>query len=249
MSPPYSPTSPSVTLRGQDLDLPARAKDRMSGRPQNYQDQALDLQKARASDNNRQFDMSPFLPSPPSLSISTTVRMPPNTRSMLRTPVTAGGASTSWSGHDDTILLNARSRSLGWREIQRENFPQKTPNACRKRYERLVAKRRGPDWDHEKFEKLCREYCQRREQTWKPLADAVGEPWEDIEKAVSLEPIQRILIVAMLIGDISSASKRASSPSSVPAAPPREVVLGEILLLTRPPIVAHPPLQVGRECL
>jgi hypothetical protein len=115
--------------------------------------------------------------------------LPQHYRQNLRTPVvlTPSSDSWAWSRNDDDILINARSRCLGWAQIQREHFPLITPNACRKRYERLVAKRRGPHWDHEKSEKLSREYSLLREQTWKPLADAVGEEWEDVEKAVSPE--------------------------------------------------------------
>ncbi|GAD99690.1 predicted protein [Paecilomyces variotii No. 5] len=88
-----------------------------------------------------------------------------------------------WQDEEDSILLNARSRGQGWGQIQRENFPSKTPNACRKRYERLVAKKRGNNWDEAKFEKLGLLYKQLREQIWKPLANAMDEPWEDVEKA------------------------------------------------------------------
>ncbi|KAL1969116.1 hypothetical protein VTN77DRAFT_370 [Rasamsonia byssochlamydoides] len=153
----------------------------MSDRP----NQPLDpSQKARDSvDHNRRLGINYILPSHPPLSISTTVRMQRSARSTLGTPVTATNPSTSWSTHDDNILMNARARGHGWSQIQKEHFPLKTPNACRKRYERLVAKRRGPDWDHEKLERLCREYSQLREQTWKPLADAIGEKWQDVEKA------------------------------------------------------------------
>jgi hypothetical protein len=84
--------------------------------------------------------------------------------------------------------MQARAHSHGWGQIQKEHFPKKTANACRKRYERLVAKRRGPEWDQEKLERLSVEYNRLREQTWQTLAFAVGEKWQDVEKAVSINP-------------------------------------------------------------
>lgn len=99
--------------------------------------------------------------------------------------ITSNTSSTSWPSRDDNILINARTQGQGWSQIQKEHFPGKTANACRKRYERLVAKRRGSDWGIEKLEKLGAEYRLLREQTWKPLADAMGERWQDVEKAVS----------------------------------------------------------------
>lgn len=94
--------------------------------------------------------------------------------------------SVPWPSRDDNLLIAARLQGLGWGQIQKEHFPTKTPNACRKRYERLIAKRRGSDWDSERFERLGIRYRELREQTWRPLADAVGEKWQDVEKIVSL---------------------------------------------------------------
>ena len=108
------------------------------------------------------------------------------------TPVTPGhggvqgsnNPSAPWTTRDDDILLQARAQSHGWNQIQRDHFPNKTPNACRKRYERLT-KRRGSDWNDERMDRVTHRYMQMREQTWRPLADAVGEDWQDVEKLVS----------------------------------------------------------------
>lgn len=226
----------------------------MSGRPNQPQDPT---HKARDSaDHNRRLGVTSVLPGQLSFSVSTTVHMQRRTRSTLGAPGTASSNySTSWSTHDDNILMNARARSHGWSQIQKEHFPLKTPNACRKRYERLVAKKRGPDWDPEKLERLSREYCQLREQTWKPLADAMGEKWQDVEKVVSLNPaptkgaysLQKKTI--MLIDDLCSALTRASGLYSLPAAPAREILPRKVLLLMRPPAVIRPrtlPVKVGR---
>lgn len=94
-------------------------------------------------------------------------------------------SSGPWQDEEDNILLNARSRGHGWKQIQKEYFPSKSSNACRKRYERLIAKKRGSSWDEAKFEKLGILYKQLREQIWMPLAEVMDESWEDVEKAVS----------------------------------------------------------------
>lgn len=106
------------------------------------------------------------------------------------TPVTPGGFSSTtsivpWSAHDDEILLAARAQGHGWNQIQSRHFPAKTANACRKRYERLIAKRRGSEWDNERIDRITRRYFDMRERMWRPLAEAEGENWEDVEKLVS----------------------------------------------------------------
>lgn len=100
---------------------------------------------------------------------------------------TPSNSSSPWSGHDDDILTSARSQSLGWAQIQKDHFPTKTPNACRKRYERLVAKKRSHDWDQERIERLAAHYLELREQIWKPLAQVIGESWEEVEKKVGFK--------------------------------------------------------------
>ncbi|KAL2218606.1 hypothetical protein M432DRAFT_590676 [Thermoascus aurantiacus ATCC 26904] len=103
--------------------------------------------------------------------------------------------SVPWPSRDDNLLIAARLQGLGWGQIQKEHFPTKTPNACRKRYERLIAKRRGSDWDSERFERLGIRYRELREQTWRPLADAVGEKWQDVEKICFERGLRSLLSV------------------------------------------------------
>ena len=121
---------------------------------------------------------------------STTILPPIITSNFNNVPVdharTPSNSSSPWSGHDDNILTSARSQSLGWAQIQKDHFPSKTPNACRKRYERLVAKKRSHDWDQERIERLAAHYVELRDQIWKPLAQVVGENWEEVEKKVCL---------------------------------------------------------------
>lgn len=94
--------------------------------------------------------------------------------------------SGPWSPGDDEILLQARAQAHSWNQIQKDHFPNKTPNACRKRFERLEAKRRGSDWSDARRERVTHQYMQMREQMWRPLADSVGENWQEVEKLVSL---------------------------------------------------------------
>ncbi|KAL2014564.1 hypothetical protein VTN00DRAFT_2089 [Thermoascus crustaceus] len=103
--------------------------------------------------------------------------------------------SVPWPSRDDNLLVAARLQGHGWGQIQKEHFPSKTPNACRKRYERLIAKRRGSDWDSERFERLGTRYRELREQTWKPLADAVGEKWQDVEKVCFERGLRSLLSI------------------------------------------------------
>ena len=94
--------------------------------------------------------------------------------------------SNPWSSDEDDILVHARTRGLGWNQIHERHFQSKSANACRKRYERLMIKRRGTDWDEARLERMAVGYRDMREQMWKPLAHRVGERWEHVEKAVSL---------------------------------------------------------------
>ncbi len=81
--------------------------------------------------------------------------------------------------------MQARSMNMAWGAIHEKHFPTKTANACRKRYERLMLKRRGTDWDEDRTARLAMAYKGMREQTWSPLAKELGERWEHVEKAVS----------------------------------------------------------------
>ncbi|KAK2806313.1 hypothetical protein FQN51_007354 [Onygenales sp. PD_10] len=111
------------------------------------------------------------------------------------TPATPSSQSGPWSAHDDEVLLSARAQGLGWNQIQRENFQIKTPNACRKRFERLVQKRKGAEWEGERVEKVAKVYSQMRSDIWRPLAEATGESWEDVERLVgcTLSPPNNVL--------------------------------------------------------
>lgn len=96
-------------------------------------------------------------------------------------------AATAWTEEEDNVLIDARASSLDWKRIQQQHFPQKTHNACRKRHERLMARRHSDDWEGPKLELLAKEYMNIRPQMWSMLANMLGEPkWQLIETIVSL---------------------------------------------------------------
>ena len=93
--------------------------------------------------------------------------------------------SQTWSPEDDELLMRARQQGLDWQYIALKHFPDKTSNACRKRYERLMEKQNRADyWDRVKFETLAKAYVDVREEMWKILADRVDEKWYTVVEAV-----------------------------------------------------------------
>ncbi|KAI9675133.1 MAG: hypothetical protein M1817_001541 [Caeruleum heppii] len=90
-------------------------------------------------------------------------------------------ASTAWTPQEDRLLMEARARGENWGPIQQAHFATKTPNACRKRHERLREKRNVENWDEERLEGLAKEYMIMRKEIWSPLADRVGEKWSVVE--------------------------------------------------------------------
>ncbi|KAI9849475.1 MAG: hypothetical protein M1837_004095 [Sclerophora amabilis] len=89
--------------------------------------------------------------------------------------------STAWTPSEDQILMNTRAQGLNWAPIQQAHFPNKTPNACRKRHERLMERRNAEDWDADKLESLAKEYLNLRKDMWSMLANQVGEKWQVVE--------------------------------------------------------------------
>ncbi|KAE8551077.1 hypothetical protein TMatcc_009170 [Talaromyces marneffei ATCC 18224] len=172
--------SPSLTLSGHDCDLVEITNGFIRGGP-------LDISPPTSPDLYRSLLRGPFIvemgssphqtTSPPE-SVRKAVK-PGRQRSLNESGT---NHASNWSYHDDTVLINARARGQGWSQIQKEHFLNKTANACRKRHERLVAKRRGTEWNQEMLEKLSTEYSRCREQIWQPLANAIGEKWQDVEK-------------------------------------------------------------------
>lgn len=97
-------------------------------------------------------------------------------------------SSGAWSQQDDRNLLAARTSGLNWAQIQTNYFPNKSPNACRKRHERLMERKNTDDWDARKNEKIAKEYMSMRKEVWQPLALRVGEKWSVVEAKVRDAP-------------------------------------------------------------
>jgi hypothetical protein len=102
------------------------------------------------------------------------------------TSSSAARNATVWNSTDDEILLQARASGLNWGPIKRQYFPNKTPNACRKRHERILLQRQGEDWDTAKLELLAQEYAAVRKEMWEVLAARLGEKWSLVEAKVSV---------------------------------------------------------------
>lgn len=98
-------------------------------------------------------------------------------------------SSGAWSPQDDQNLLTARQQGLNWAQIQSTYFPHKSPNACRKRHERLLERRGADDWDARKLERLAKDYMSMRKEIWQGLAARTGEKWMVVEAKVRFSPL------------------------------------------------------------
>lgn len=111
-------------------------------------------------------------------------------RGSISTASAAGGStrSSSWSTQDDETLIQARTQGLNWNQIAPKHFPNKSPNACRKRHERLMERMNAEQWDGVKLDVLAQAYMEVRRDMWSLLAARVGEKWQLVETKVSLLP-------------------------------------------------------------
>lgn len=104
--------------------------------------------------------------------------------SLAHAPVSHRASSGAWSPQEDTQLLNARMQGLNWNQIKDTYFPNKSPNACRKRHERLMERKGSDDWDKRKLQRLAKEYMGMRREIWSGLAERTGEKWMVVEQKV-----------------------------------------------------------------
>jgi hypothetical protein len=113
-------------------------------------------------------------------------KAPPSHRNSVSTASAAGGGtrSSSWSAKDDETLIQARAQGLNWNQISPKHFPQKSPNACRKRHERLMERQNAEQWDGVKLDILAQAYMDVRRDMWSILAARVGEKWTLVEQKV-----------------------------------------------------------------
>ncbi|KAM3083917.1 hypothetical protein ACMFMG_001979 [Clarireedia jacksonii] len=91
-------------------------------------------------------------------------------------------SSGAWNPVDDRTLMAARKQGMNWAPIQQTYFPNKTPNACRKRHERLMERQSTDDWNNVKTESLAKHYMDMRKEIWSGLAAATGEKWNVVEQ-------------------------------------------------------------------
>ncbi|TVY33177.1 hypothetical protein LOCC1_G008139 [Lachnellula occidentalis] len=91
-------------------------------------------------------------------------------------------SSGAWNSTDDHTLMQARSQGMNWAPIQQAYFPNKTPNACRKRHERLMERRNADGWDGIKLENMAKCYMGMRKEIWQGLAEQTGEKWNVVEQ-------------------------------------------------------------------
>ncbi|PSN70013.1 hypothetical protein BS50DRAFT_302627 [Corynespora cassiicola Philippines] len=93
-----------------------------------------------------------------------------------------GARSSSWSTKDDETLIQARAQGMNWNQIAPKHFPLKSPNACRKRHERLMERQNVEQWDGIKLDVLAQAYMKVRREMWGILANEVGEKWTVVEQ-------------------------------------------------------------------
>ncbi|KAK3182552.1 hypothetical protein K4F52_006192 [Lecanicillium sp. MT-2017a] len=91
-------------------------------------------------------------------------------------------SSGAWSTDDDRQLVSARMQGLNWGQIKDTYFPNKSPNACRKRHERLLEAKGADTWDQRRFQLIAREYLSMRKEIWQGLAQRTGEKWNVVEQ-------------------------------------------------------------------
>jgi hypothetical protein len=116
--------------------------------------------------------------------------MPPQS---VSAPLSIRPSSGAWTPQDDQTLMQARAQGMNWAPIQQAYFPSKTPNACRKRHERLMERRNADDWDGLKLENLAKNYMTMRRDIWSGLAAQTGEKWNVVEQKVCIPFLYPIL--------------------------------------------------------
>jgi hypothetical protein len=76
-------------------------------------------------------------------------------------------------------------QGLNWAQIRDTYFANKSPNACRKRHERLLESKSTDTWDQRRMQNIAKEYMGMRKEIWQGLAQRTGEKWNVVEQKVS----------------------------------------------------------------
>lgn len=107
-----------------------------------------------------------------------------DTSNLTSTGASDRSSASPWTEGEDRILMEARQKGLNWAVIANKHFPSKTSNACRKRHERLMDKRKSQDnWD---VEALAQAYMEVREHMWQILASKLSQNWQAVEGKVNV---------------------------------------------------------------
>lgn len=130
----------------------------------------------------------------------------------------SGSRSSSWSAKDDETLITARATGGNWNQIAPKHFPSKSPNACRKRHERLMERQNAEQWDGVELEVLAQVYMDARRQMWAILAAQVGEKWQIVEQKVSTISITLLAfikspVIIMMQHTVYGKGAQKSAPS------------------------------------
>ncbi|KAI0999714.1 hypothetical protein K3495_g8483 [Podosphaera aphanis] len=70
----------------------------------------------------------------------------------------------AWTLADDGILLTARAAGKKWEKIQLDHFPNKSSNARRKHYGRLMKSQEQNGLDRVRLESLAQSYMSRQDE-------------------------------------------------------------------------------------
>jgi Myb-like DNA-binding domain len=185
--------------------------------PRQYPNIAATMQSSMNSQHMSQSNLTPYPTGGPVQPLQYHQQSIPQS-----TPLPVRASSGAWTPSDDAQLMNARAQGLNWQPIQTTYFPNKTPNACRKRHERLMDRRNSDDWDVIKLENMAKEYMGMRREIWTQLGNKTGEKWTVVEAKVSFAytPPTAIFLPETLRSNIpNSACNQGSKTSNPPPAP------------------------------
>ncbi|KAL2061174.1 hypothetical protein VTL71DRAFT_7447 [Oculimacula yallundae] len=139
---------------------------------------------------------------PPSYSNGGPVQLPlsnqqyTHAHAQIPQPMSIRASSGAWTPQDDQTLMAARAQGMNWAPIQQSYFQTKTPNACRKRHERLMERRSADDWDGLKLENLAKTYMDMRREIWSALAAQTGEKWNVVEQKCMSQGLKNLQTAA-----------------------------------------------------
>ncbi|RFU33792.1 hypothetical protein B7463_g2530, partial [Scytalidium lignicola] len=164
-------------------------------------------------------NMQPQSLQPPNYATGGPVQQPQSIQSYQPMPQQAmptRPSSGAWSQVDDQTLMQARSQGMNWAPIQQNYFPNKTPNACRKRHERLMERRNADDWDTIKLENLAKTYMGMRREIWSPLAAQTGEKWNVVEQKCMSNGLKNLQTAARSATRRERMNEGLGQPTSMP---------------------------------